>query len=345
MSGIRVALEAFEPVPLVAEFDLPERGLAVLVGARGSGKSHLLRVLAGLDPARGVIEHGGRNWHRSSARRRPVTLVFPEPRLLDDRSVAANLAFGGHTPNATVAAWAQQTLNAADSTIAGTLKPATAHRLALARGAFSACGLLLVDEPAGLTFAERHDFLDAVAELAADAPFPVLLASGSLAEAGRLSDRIVLLDRGRITASGKLNDLVVRPDLPLRYREDAVTRIRGVVASHDVAHAITHVDSRGGRFCIPRVDRSPGKPLGIVVHASRTWLAAEAPAGATSVLSVLPAEVNDLAEAARGEWVVVLKAADVPLLARVADRAKQQLKLKPGRRVYAMLGRVETVAG
>src|SRR5436309_1151498 len=68
--------------------------LLVLVGASGSGKTTVLRLIAGLEqPTAGVVRLAGREVTQWPPWQRDVALVFQQPALYPHLDVAANLRF------------------------------------------------------------------------------------------------------------------------------------------------------------------------------------------------------------------------------------------------------------
>ncbi len=77
------------------EFTVGHRSTLAVIGASGSGKTSLLRVLAGLgDAAAGCIEVDRRRVDRLPAHRRGIVYLNQEPLLFPHLDVRANLAFG-----------------------------------------------------------------------------------------------------------------------------------------------------------------------------------------------------------------------------------------------------------
>lgn len=182
--GNRAVLDDFELRIQPAEF------VAVL-GASGTGKTTLLRVISGLDQAdSGTVR---------VARRRSV--VFQEPRLVLAKRVWQNVGQRGSTARALAAeALADVGLSAQFDAWPKHLSGGEAQRVALARAMVSEPDLLLLDEPfASLDALTRIRMQDLVAQLWQRHRPAVVLVTHDVDEAILLADRIIILSRGRVT--------------------------------------------------------------------------------------------------------------------------------------------------
>ena len=89
--------KSFDNTVVVEEFDLEvaDGELLVLVGGSGSGKSTILRMLAGLEPvSAGTIHIGERDVTALAPRERDVAMVFQDYALYPHMTVRENLSIG-----------------------------------------------------------------------------------------------------------------------------------------------------------------------------------------------------------------------------------------------------------
>jgi sulfonate transport system ATP-binding protein len=168
-----------------------------LVGRSGSGKSTVLRVLAGLS-----TDHTGERVIPGSA-----ALAFQEPRLFPWRDVRTNVLYGltGSRLSKTAA------LERADRALADvglaeradvwplTLSGGQAQRVSLARALVAEPELLLLDEPFGaLDALTRLGMRGLLLDLWREHGLGVLLVTHDVDEAVALADRVLVLDEGRV---------------------------------------------------------------------------------------------------------------------------------------------------
>jgi sulfonate transport system ATP-binding protein len=185
------------------DLDIAPGEFVAMLGVSGTGKSTLLRALAGLDrEVTGELSVPG-----------PVAVAFQEPRLLPWRRVLANVALGLRVP--AVGAVAGRALEEVGLTERADAWPLTlsggeAQRAALARALVREPSLLLLDEPFSaldaLTRIAMHRLVLRLWERHRPA---VLLVTHDVDEALVLADRVLVLASGRIVFSGPVE--VPRP--------------------------------------------------------------------------------------------------------------------------------------
>ncbi|WP_203227990.1 ATP-binding cassette domain-containing protein [Roseovarius dicentrarchi] len=195
---------------------LPGR-CTVVMGANGSGKSLLLRLLHGLlTPSEGSITWRGRPLDRAA--RREQAMVFQRPVMLR-RSVAANLRFalsvrGVRGPERK--AREAETLDLArldglKDRPARVLSGGEQQRLAMARAMISAPRLLLLDEPtASLDPASTLAIENLIAQ-ARESGATIILVTHDAGQARRLGDDLIFLQGGRIAETGPVGRVLDAP--------------------------------------------------------------------------------------------------------------------------------------
>jgi sulfonate transport system ATP-binding protein len=164
-----------------------------LLGRSGSGKTTILRALAGLD--------GGVTGELYVPERRSV--VFQDPRLLPWADVLGNVILG--TQGSAAAARGAEALDEVglaghESDWPKTLSGGEAQRVALARALVREPHLLLLDEPFGaldaLTRIRMHSLVVKLCERHHPA---VLFVTHDVDEAILLADRVLVLSEGQIS--------------------------------------------------------------------------------------------------------------------------------------------------
>jgi molybdate transport system ATP-binding protein len=210
MTGeIRFDLRArFGAFRLDAQAVIPACGVTAIMGTSGSGKTSLLRCLAGIARAEGQVSVGGRVWQDGGrflpAHERGVGYVFQEPSLLPHLSVKGNLAYaarraGGRPGPAFEEVAAMLGLERLLGRSPGALSGGERQRVAIARALLSKPALLLMDEPlSSLDAASKAEVLPYLEQLHRSLSLPVIYVSHDALEVARLGDRVIRMAAGRL---------------------------------------------------------------------------------------------------------------------------------------------------
>jgi len=233
-----------------------------LLGPNGAGKTTTVRLLNGvLAPDRGGVTVLGLDPQVDGNEVRRRTGVLTETAGLDDRLTAReNLEFtarmrGFDTTEARRRVKTQlarfEMTTMADQRTAG-FSTGQKKRLALARALLHDPEVLFLDEPtSGLDPAASRDVTDLIGSLAREHGRTVLLATHFLAEAGRIADRMAILDHGRLLAIGRPDDL-------------AAKLLNGIPADFDLGRSATELTMA----MVERVEgvtRCEARPTGLTI--------------------------------------------------------------------------------
>jgi sulfonate transport system ATP-binding protein len=214
---VRGLRRAFGARDVLRDIDLTirDRQFVALLGRSGSGKSTILRALAGLDP-------GAVGELYVPARR---AVVYQDPRLLPWAKVLPNVTLGLEGRNAAArgqAALEEVGLHGHEGDWPKTLSGGESQRVALARALVREPELLLLDEPFGALDALTRIRMHALVVKLCQRHHPaVLLVTHDVDEAVLLADRVLVLTEGRVSL-----DLTVELDGPRLRSDPAFGRLR-----------------------------------------------------------------------------------------------------------------------
>ena len=358
---INIARSAFE---LKLELQLPAQGITAIFGPSGSGKTTFLRAVAGLEKnPQGLIQIGENIWQDTKQGiyiptwQRSLGYVFQESSLLPHLSVAENLNFGlkrvlksaNSAPTA-----ANKALQASIELLGiggllqrmpDELSGGERQRVAIARAIAMQPQLLLMDEPlASLDAARRQEIFPWLARLRDELKVPMLYVTHSAEEVTRLADHLLVLDRGQIKAQGPVNQVLTQVMNPVVVGEDAGALIAGHIGAVDAQWHLSRVDFEGGFVWIRDEGLAVGKAVRIRILARDVSLATSEPQN-TSIQNQLRGSIQSITpDPHPSQVMVVLKCGAEEVLARVTQRAVNELALKVGMPVWAQVKTVALVA-
>lgn len=201
--GVDIGYDSGAPILAGVDLDLQAAEIVAVLGPSGSGKSSLLRVLAGLQAARsGQVLRRGEPLAGVHPR---LAVAFQDPSLLPWLTLEKNVAFGldfrsqpalsrAERQQRVDAAIAEVGLDHARKRMPAELSGGMAQRTALARCLAREPDVLLLDEPFGaLDEVTRADMQQLLLRVRDDVGAAALLVTHDIDEALLVADRVILL--------------------------------------------------------------------------------------------------------------------------------------------------------
>jgi molybdate transport system ATP-binding protein len=285
-------------------------GFTILFGASGSGKSTILRCVAGLTrPDAGRIAVGDRTFFDAAGgvdvpvRHRGVGYVFQQLALFPHMSIAGNIQYGLHRlppdeQRRRVSAIAES------FRISGVLehKPAQTsggerQRAALARALVTEPSVLLLDEPlSALDHTIQLRIIDDLRRWNESHQIPVLYVTHAHREVFALGERVVVLENGGVAAAGSPHEVLDQPG------RESLANLAGFENVFD-GTVVERRPGLGTMHCrlgaapvdleVPLSAAAAGDAVRIAVRAGDILVSSQEPRG-LSARNILPGRVRDI---------------------------------------------------
>jgi heme exporter protein A len=197
---------SLKPILRGVDLTLDQGERMALLGANGTGKTTLLRILAGLTkPGAGTVRIGGWDIEREAQQvRHLVGFVGHQPHIYEDLTALENLLFFSRMYKVKQARERAAELlkrvglakRAGER--AGAFSRGQLQRLALARAMLHSPQLLLLDEPDAGLDEEGHELLESLLREHTERHGATLFTTHNFERALKFSDRIGVLGGGQV---------------------------------------------------------------------------------------------------------------------------------------------------
>lgn len=201
-----------QPVIHSVSFHVPKGCFFTLLGDSGTGKTTLLKLIAGLvTPDEGRVIVNSRDLTHVPADQRRIPMIFQQPLLFPHLTVFQNIAFGLEMAGWQAPAIREKVNALMDSLqiselasrLPGTLSGGQQQRVSIARALAPGNSLLLMDEPfSSLDPSLRKEMGQLVKTLQRQMKLTIIFVTHDVGEALRLSDEILLLKEGQVLETG-----------------------------------------------------------------------------------------------------------------------------------------------
>ncbi|GAA2145222.1 ABC transporter ATP-binding protein [Glycomyces algeriensis] len=310
-----------------------------LLGPNGAGKTTALRALAGLEQLTDghialngeVLDRRGQRWVPPEERR--IGVVFQDYLLFPHLTAIDNIAFGprrrglGRAESRALAAgWLDRVgLQEFGKRRPKQLSGGQAQRVALARALATEPALLLLDEP--LAALDARTRLDTRAELhrhLTGHTGPAIVVTHDPVDALMLADRLVVVEDGRAVQEGDAESVTARP------RTDYIARLVGLNLYRGVAEGNQVVLDDAGPMILVAADPLNGPAFAAFAPSAVALYPERSEGSPRNTWRAIVSGVHRHGDNLRVQLDGPLKAA-----ADVTPAAAAQLRLEPGRRVWA----------
>ena len=335
---------------LAVDVSIPSRGITVIFGESGSGKSSLLNLIAGfnneiiIEAAQFSLNETAYDDHKNNVRVKPwkrnIAYVFQDNRLFPHMTVEQNILFGFSRRNRKSSSLNKNELiNTFKITellkhYPAQLSGGQKQRVSMVRALLSSPDLLIMDEPlAALDYTSRQELLPYIETIHNELTIPVLYVSHDIKEVLRLADYIVLMDRGSVVAQGELSELCISQPL-LTQAEGSSFILQGNVDVVYRDEKLLSVKCEHKTILITGDGFKTGDELRVLIHAKDVSLCITPPAD-SSILNCVPVVIDSIVENAHGKFQVYAKLGEQIVVAMISQRSCNALDIKAGKQVYA----------
>ncbi|HEY0380467.1 MAG TPA: ABC transporter ATP-binding protein [Pyrinomonadaceae bacterium] len=257
-ASVRAVSKSFKRTRVLEDidFDVAEGESLVLLGASGSGKTTILRIIAGLeDPDTGRVLLHGRDVTDLPARERNVGVIFQSYALFPRMTVEQNIGYGLRIRRRA----RREIREAVDELIhlvrleehrkkyPSQLSGGQQQRVAIARTLAYKPQVLLFDEPFGALDAQmRLRLRREIHQLLKQVNLPAIFITHDQEEALEMGDRIAVLNAGRLEQIGTPDDVYNRPETEyVATFLGAANLLLGVVSRGHVEIGTAAIHARG----------------------------------------------------------------------------------------------------
>jgi len=200
---------------LDVDLEIKEGSFVALSGRSGSGKTTMLRILAGLEDAKGYISIDDEVWldgkKAVSPQKRGIGFIFQDYALFPNMSVENNLLFVNKDKELANHLLEITEMSELKDRLPNTLSGGQQQRVSLCRAMMNRPKLLLMDEPlSALDPLMRAKLQNEILALHREFAMTTIMVSHDPSEIYRLSNRVLVLDSGKILADGSPKEVLLR---------------------------------------------------------------------------------------------------------------------------------------
>jgi len=211
----KVLFGSLGKMDLDVEVNIKEHSFVALAGESGSGKTSLLRVLAGLEEAEGKISVNEEIWLEGKkslpTQKRGIGFVFQDYALFPNMSVQKNLLFVKKDKALAMKLLEMTDMLSLKDRLPASLSGGQKQRVALCRALMNRPSILLMDEPlSALDPSMRTKLQHDILKLHKEFGTTTIMVSHDPSEIYRLADRVLKLEQGKIVQDSNAKEAFLK---------------------------------------------------------------------------------------------------------------------------------------
>lgn len=350
LSSASLLLPREDDFRLECSFEFPNFGITVLFGASGSGKTTVLRCIAGLERAKGFVKVDGVYWQNDEQKlflptwERPLGYVFQEASLFPHLTAKQNIEFAVKRSKSTDARSRME--EAIDLLgIRGLLGRKPAQLSAVSASVWQ-LRVLSQQSPKSCFLTSRWRRWISKGSprlclgLRSSRPtlkIPMLYVTHSAEEVLHLADNLIVMEDGRIKTSGALTDVLANIDLPIKIGEDTGVLLKGKIVSKDKEWSLMTVDCGNIALHIGDNGQPIGSPASLRILAREVVFAKEQPSG-LSVQNAFEGVVEEISVQKDSSGALIrANCSGQIIVGKLTRKALSELDIKEGSQIWLLI--------
>lgn len=338
----------FDSFHLQCQFDFNVNGITGILGHSGSGKTSLMRVIAGLNSdAKGRVTLNGRALQSDKTFIKPehrrIGFVFQDARLFPHLTVAGNLQYARKRckPSSLNFDEIVQLTQIEKLLNRDVLKLSAGEkqRVAIARALLAEPELLLMDEPlSNLDNRARGKMVHLLRHIHQQLDLPILYVSHNIIEIQQLADDVVVMENGRIIQHGHVHQVLNNLNERMATEFSSPTSLTLKVKQHLVNFGLTQLDflppnNNQLKLFAPLMNQPLGEELRCYILADDLSISLNKPE-ASSIINCLPGKISQLHRLSRNGMLIKVQVMDFTFAINTSRYAVEFLQLKHGTEVF-----------
>ncbi|WOH37279.1 molybdenum ABC transporter ATP-binding protein [Thalassotalea fonticola] len=347
--ALNIRLE-YDDFNLISEEQIPLTGITGILGHSGSGKTSLLRIIAGLNSnATGTVEYGDITLQNTSknifikSESRNIGFVFQDARLFPHLDVLGNLQFAAKRCQSSrisineVVSLTQ--IEHLQTRHVGQLSAGQKQRVALARAILAEPKLLLLDEPlSALDNKARGEMVELLRNIHQRLDLPMLYVSHSVVEIQQLADNVLVMENGVVIQRGHVHQVINQLHNSITNDYSQQTSLSLKIKQHLPNFGLTQLDfidnpQKNSRLYSNVVSHEINSHLRCYILATDISITIQKPQD-TSVINNLQGVINKVQRLSRNSAQITVNACGQDFLVALTRYSVEKLKLEIGQAVY-----------